>query len=245
MQIWAHRGASAYAPENTLPAFEKALEQGADGVELDVQRSADGQLVVIHDETISRTSNGIGKVADLSLEEMLQCNFANGFVGYRKVSIPTLREVLELVGPSGATINVELKNNHEPYPGMGQQVVELVRQLGLLDQVIISSFNHASLAELRGTVPPANLGLLLTDAVFNPWDYANWFGAGALHPNFKLLRQVDYVWLAHEAGIKVHAWTLDEEGDLLAAQDLGVDAAITNFPDVGKSAGHSSLAWWL
>ena len=116
--IWAHRGASAYAPENTIPAFEQAIEMGADGVEFDVQRTSDGQLVVIHDETINRTSNGFGRVVDLTLEQLRLCNFSNGFVGHRKVQIPTLREALDLLGPTGVRINIELKNSVELYPGM-------------------------------------------------------------------------------------------------------------------------------
>ena len=97
-EIWAHRGACAYAPENTMPAFELALKYGADGIELDVQRTADGQIVVIHDETINRTSNGFGKVVDHTLEELRACDFNNGFAGRRNVKIPTLRELYESCG---------------------------------------------------------------------------------------------------------------------------------------------------
>lgn len=230
-QIWAHRGASAYAPENTLPAFTLALEQGADGIELDVQRTADGALVVIHDETIDRTSNGFGRVADLALEDLRRMDFSNGFIGHRNVRIPTLLEVLDLIRTSGATLNVELKNSVVPYPGMELEAAAMVAQSGMGDRVVFSSFNHASLARLRGVVPPAQIGLLYSDGLYNPWQYAHWMGAGALHPNWSSLWQPDYVWLAHEAGIKVNVWTVDEEKDVARALEVGVDALVTNFPD--------------
>ena len=151
--IWAHRGASAYAPENTIPAIQQAIEMGADGVELDVQRTIDGQLVVIHDETINRTSNGFGRVADLTLEQLRLCNFSNGFVGHRKVQIPTLREVLELLEPTRLRINIELKNNIELYPGMENDALTIVQEAGMLHRMLFSSFNHFALANLRGAVP--------------------------------------------------------------------------------------------
>lgn len=230
-EIWAHRGASAYAPENTLPAFQLALEQDVDGVEFDVHRSADGQIVVVHDDTINRTSNGFGRVADLTLEELRHCNFSNGFIGFRSVRIPTLRDTLDLLGPSGVTINIELKNHTELYPGMEEQVYSEVKDAGLLDQVVFSSFNHFSLANLRDRVHPENLALIYSDGIFDSWGYAKWFGAGAIQPNLLALRQPHFMWLCHEAGIRVNAWTVDEIDDVTRLTELGVDAIITNFPD--------------
>lgn len=230
-KIWAHRGASAYAPENTLPAFRLALDQGAHGIELDLQRTIDGVLVVVHDETIDRTSNGFGRVAELTLDELRRCDFSNGFIGHRNVRIPTLTEVLELIAPTDATLNIELKNSIEPYPGMELEAAEMVAEAGLMDQVVFSSFNHPSLANLRGMVPPEDIGVLYTDGLYNPWEYARWVGAGALHPNWRALGQPDYVWLAHESGVKVNVWTVDEEKDVARAIELGVDALVTNFPD--------------
>ncbi len=229
--LWAHRGASAYAPENTIPAFKQAVDMGADGVELDVQRTADGHLVCIHDETINRTSNGFGKVVDLTLEQLRLCNFSNGFVGHRNVQIPTLREVLELLAPTGVTINVELKNTVELYPGIENDALKLVQEADLLDRVIFSSFNHFSLANLRGAVPPRNLALLYSDGLYDPWKYAQFFGAAWLHPHYYMLQMPNYMWLAHEAGIGVNTWTVDRDEDIQRLAQLGVDAIITNFPD--------------
>lgn len=229
--IWAHRGSSAYAPENTIPALKLAIEQGADGVEFDVQRTVDGHVVLIHDETINRTSNGFGRVADLTLEQLRLCDFTNGFVGFRHVRIPTLAEALEVLAPTDLVINIELKNNVELYPGMEDDVLRIVQQAGLLDRVIISSFNHFSLANLRGRVAPENLGLLFSDGLYDPWSYARWFGAGHLHPHRLALKQPNFMWLCHEAGIKANVWTVDDERDVEELTRLGVDAIITNFPD--------------
>lgn len=229
--IWAHRGASAYAPENTVPAIEMAIGQGIDGVEFDVQRSADGHVVLIHDDNISRTSNGFGRVADLTLEQMRHCNFSNGFVGFRKVNIPTLEEALEVLKPTNLTINVELKNSIELYPGLENDVYRIVKDADLLDQVIFSSFNHFSLANLRGRVGPEQLGLLITDGIYDPWRYAAQFGAGWIHPHKQLLRHPNFMWLCHEAGVKASVWTVDDPSEFHQLESQGVDAVVTNSPD--------------
>ena len=236
--IWAHRGASAYAPENTIPAFKLAIEQGADGIEFDVQRTADGHLVVIHDENINRTSNGFGKVVDLTLEELRRCDFSHGFVGFRKVRIPTLQETLELLAPTDLVINVELKNSIEPYPGLEDEALEIVREAGVLDRTIFSSFNHYSLANLRGRVGSHQIGLLFAESLFDPWRYAKMFGAGAIHPNRLAINHPHFMWLCHEAGVKAHVWTVDDEHEVEHMKALGVDAIITNFPDRPRKGHH-------
>ncbi|MEO7588119.1 MAG: glycerophosphodiester phosphodiesterase [Arachnia sp.] len=230
-EIWAHRGASAYAPENTIPAFQMAIDQGAQGIELDLQRSADGVLVAVHDETINRTSSGFGRVVDLTFEELRRCDFSNGFIGHRNVRIPTLTEILDLVRPTNLSLNVELKNSVELYPDIELEAAEVVAAAGMTERVLFSSFNHPSLANLRGVVPPSQIGVLYSDGLYNPWQYARWIGAGALHPSWLALRQPDYVWLAHETGVKVNVWTVDEEKDVAHAIEIGVDALVTNFPD--------------
>ena len=117
-KIFAHRGASAYAPENTLPAFELAERQGADGIELDVQLTKDGEVAVIHDEKIDRTGTGEGFVRDFTLAELKSLSFHNQMEEYRGVKIPTLREVLELVKPGNMAVNIELKTGIFWYPGI-------------------------------------------------------------------------------------------------------------------------------
>lgn len=225
-----------------MPAFELALKMGADGVELDVQRTADGHLVVVHDETINRTSNGFGKVADQTLADLRAADFSHGFPGRRNTKLPLLREVLELVKGTDAVVNVELKNSIELYPGIEDDALSLVREAGVLEQTIFSSFNHHGLAGLRGKVAPEHIALLFSDGLYEPWQYAHWFGAGAVHPHYLALRFPDFVWLCHERGIKVHAWTVNKDEDALWLKGMGVDAIITNFPDrVGEAVRRGYL----
>lgn len=142
MKIWAHRGASAHAPENTLPAFELAYLSGADGIELDVQLSKDGVPVVIHDERIDRVSNGTGYVCNYTLEELKGFNVNQYFPEYGNVAIPTLAEVYDLVRDMDMVINLELKNSVIFYEGLEEKVLRLAAEKGLEERMIYSSFNH-------------------------------------------------------------------------------------------------------
>ena len=141
-KVWAHRGASAYAPENTLEAFRLGAEQGADGVELDVQLSKDGELVVIHDETIDRVSGGHGYVRDYTLEELRKLQFNKTHPEYQDVRIPTLGEVYDLLKPLGLEINVEIKTGIYFYPGIEEKLYLLEKEKGMQGKIIYSSFNH-------------------------------------------------------------------------------------------------------
>ena len=152
-KIWAHRGASGYAPENTLESFELAIEQKADGIELDVQMTKDGELVVIHDETIDRTGNGTGRVQDHTLKELKALNFNKTHPEYASAKIPTLREVYELVKPSGITVNVEMKTGVYFYPGICGKVLELAEEMGMKERIWYSSFNHSTLVALKKLDP--------------------------------------------------------------------------------------------
>ena len=232
-KILAHRGASAYAPENTLPAFELALEQGADGFELDVHLTRDGEIVVIHDETVDRTAKGEGRVVDLTLEELRKLDFSAGLDGYANCTIPTLREVLELVVGTDKFVNIELKNNIEPYVDLPQKLDALVAGLNLAGQVIYSSFNHYSVRDIIAGGTPVPVGVLHQDMLVEPWEYAVKLGAQALHPHYGLVAvNADYVPQSHEAGLQVNVWTVNDPGHIALMLQDEVDAVITNHPDV-------------
>lgn len=229
-QIWGHRGASGAAPENTLAAFALARDQGAQGIELDVQLSADGALVIIHDETLDRTTTGHGAVAGATLAEIQALDASLSIGGYAGARVPTLAEVFDLLAPTDMIINVELKNSIVLYPGMEEAVLALVAEHGLADRVLLSTFNHYSLRRLQELGSPCKLGMLFGDLLYEPWDYAALLGVQAIHPPFQYLRIPDFVARSHERGLAVHPWTVNAEADILAVAAAGVDALITNYP---------------
>lgn len=234
--VWAHRGASAYAPENTLPSFKLAAEMKADGVELDVHLTADKQLAVSHDGHIERCSNGAGNIAEMTMEQLRAFDFGNAAVfgdKFAGTKIPTLGEVYELLGPTGLTVNVELKASGDEYLRL---VYECEIKHNMKGKIIYSSFNHFNLEKMLALDPDAFVAPLYGDGIVKPWLYAKSFGAKALHPNLSAVYNIpDYVALSHENGIRVHPWTVDDEANINRLLALGVDAVITNKPDVALS----------
>ena len=233
-RIFGHRGASAYAPENTIEAFRLAVEEGADGVELDVQMTRDGELVVAHDETIDRVSNGSGRIADLTLKELKKLRFNRTHPEYGKAEIPTLGEVFELLTPTGLDINIELKNSLIDYPGLEKRVTDLAAKAFDLKRVIFSSFNHASMLRVKAIDPGLVCGLLYEASLIEPWEYAARLGMDALHPQYaEVITPGGNCRRAHEAGIRVHTWTVTSPEVMAAVIREKADILITNYPDLG------------
>ena len=233
-EIWGHRGASADAPENTLPAFALALGQGADGIELDVQLTRDDEVVVIHDETLERTTNGHGWVADHSLGDLKQLDASAGHDGFGGVTIPTLIELFDLVTDADVRLNIELKNSRIPYQGMEERVIALIDRYGFRDRVIVSSFDHDSLRGLAEAGVGLPLGVLYSEPLWRPWNYAVKLGASALHPSMAATRHKT-VERSHENGLEVNVWTVNEAEDNARMAEFEVDAVITNHPDLARS----------
>jgi len=173
--ILAHRGASAYRPENTLEAFQLAIEQGADGFELDVQLTKDGHVVVAHDEWLERVSNGHGLLNDHTLTELKALNFNKPFPDQPVCRIPALEEVYSLVKDTGLTVNVELKTTEILYPEMPEKLIRLEHEYSMQGRVIYSSFNHYSLLALREVDPGAKIGLLYDIGLVDPWQQCDYF----------------------------------------------------------------------
>lgn len=232
-KIWAHRGASAYAPENTLEAFKLAVEQQADGVELDVQLTRDGEIVVIHDETIERVSNGQGYVKDYTLKELKKMSFNKVHPEFEKAKIPTLKEVLELLGPTGLTVNIELKTGIVRYKGIEEKVLKLVGKMGMEERVIYSSFHHPSLVKIKKLDEDAKTGILYSDGWVQVPSYAAKLGVDAIHPAIWHMRSKKLLEKAHKKGLAVHVWTVDDKEMMAKLEEQNVDAIITNRPDVG------------
>ncbi len=232
-QVWAHRGASAYAPENTLPAFFKAIELGAHGIELDVHESADGKLVVIHDETVDRTSNGHGRVVDQTLAALKALDFSAGKAGFSAVQIPTLPEVYELIKPTGLFINVEIKCDVVIYWGIWEKLIALEREMGMQGRILYSSFNHYVLPKIRELDPDAKIGLLYSEALVDPWVYAQYLHADALHPHYlAALYGPGMIEGCQRNNVAIHTWTVDDPAAILKLAQAGVEAVITNKPDL-------------
>jgi glycerophosphoryl diester phosphodiesterase len=230
--IYAHRGASGYAPENTIAAFSLAIEQGAEGVELDVQFTRDKHLVVIHDERIDRVSNGSGRVCDISLKGIKKHKFGINHIGYEDEKAPTLLEVLELLKDTNLNINIELKNSLIPYEGLEEACLELVARLSMEDRILYSSFNHYSMLELKQLNPSARCGILYNCHLINPWEYAATLKVDAIHPHYsEILLTPEECSMAHEAGLEVNTWTVNEEPDMRKVILAGADILITNYPD--------------
>ena len=231
-KIYAHRGASAIAPENTMPAFEKALLLGSDGIEIDVHLTSDGIPVVAHDETVNRVSDGSGRIIDHTLDELRAMNFGVKFAEYGKVKIPTLEEVLTFIGSSQLGLNIEIKSGIVNYEGIEHKIVQMVRDFGLNDRIIYSSFNHYSLKALKAVDQGAKIGLLYNSALYEPWRYAMYVGANAIHPYYPTLLAPGVVPGCHANSIGVHPWTVDDPTHIGMLLSLGVDIIITNKPDV-------------
>ena len=230
--IMAHRGASGYAPENTLEAFELAVKMGAYGVELDVHLTKDGELVVAHDETIERVSDGTGRIADMTLAELKKFRFNKTHPEYSDARIPTLKEVFDLLGPAGLYINAELKNSCIDYPGLERKTIELAAKEGILDRILFSSFNHHSMLRVKEIDSSLYCGLLYEATLIEPWEYARRLGMDALHPHFsEVLVPGGECDAAHALGLQVNPWTVNTEENLRAVIKAGADHIISNYPD--------------
>ncbi len=228
--VIAHRGASAYRPENTLPAYALAVEQRADMIEIDLHRSRDGAIVIAHDAELTALG-GEGAIGDKTLAELKALN-SSGKENERG-AIPTLEEVLDGFGHV-LPFNLELKWGKEgPYPGLEAQTLEAVESRGLLERTIFSSFDDSILAEIRRISPAARLAVLVDPAqpgLDRLLDCARGLAAEAVNPHF-LLAGADLIRAAHSADLAVYAYTVDDPARMLDLINAGIDGLFTNCPD--------------
>lgn len=232
--IWGHRGSRFAAPENTLESFSLAIAQKADGIELDVHLSADGEIVVTHDETLERCSNGAGRVISKTLAELKTLDFSKPVPSFSPVRIPTLREVYDLMRPTGLTINVEVKSGLVVYPGIERKLIELAREMNMEDRLLYSSFNHYSLMLLREIDPAVRIGLLYQEALIDPFLYAQHIKANAIHPMYPTLAVPGVIEGCKKAGVAIHPWTVNDPQAIRRLVQAGVDAVITDIPDQAR-----------
>ncbi|MBS3971155.1 MAG: glycerophosphodiester phosphodiesterase [Clostridia bacterium] len=231
-KILAHRGVSLTAPENTLPAFAAAIKQGLAGIELDVQMSKDGHLIVIHDERVDRTTNGKGLVRDMTLEEIKSLDAGTWFAEkYSGVKIPVLEEVLELIDNREFMINIELKSGIIQYPGLEERVLEAVKKYNLLDKVIFSSFNHYSLLKIKEIHEGAKTGVLYYAGLVDPWEYGKKLKAYSLHPFLPSVTE-QMVKECLVQGLQVIPFTVNNKETAKKLIDFGVEYVIMDWGQI-------------
>lgn len=229
---FAHRGSSAICPENTMAAFAKGLEQGATGIETDVQMTKDGRLVLIHDESVARTTGAEGLVKDYTYDELAKLDAGSWFgADFQGERIPLLEELLELTKNHGTIVNIELKNGSIQYPELEKRVIETVRHYNMSEQIVISSFNHYSLVECKHIDPEIRTGLLYGEGLYKPWEYAKLAKADALHAYHRAVLP-EWVEEAKQHGVVYHPWTVNDEEQMKTLIDAGVAGIITDYPDV-------------
>ncbi len=229
--VIAHRGASLFAPENTMAAFELAVEAGAHAIELDVKISQDGEVIVMHDSTLDRTTNGTGAVRNHALKVLKNldagAHFSKHFTGEQ---IPTLAEVFDELGEK-LLINVELTNYATPFDKLPEKVVSLVVRRGIESSILLSSFNPIALIKVNKIAPEIQIGLLVLGSsrrIVNRM-MRKWLAYDCYNPEWDLVSQ-DVIEQERRAEHRVYAWTVNAPEDMLRLIRMGVNGIITDDP---------------
>lgn len=213
-----------------MASFRKAVELGADGIELDVHLTADDEVVVIHDPFLDRTTNGRGPVRAHSLAEIRALDVGGHVAsGCDEAGVPTLGEVLAWAR-GRCVVDVEIKGNPAPYPGIATRVVELLTAHGMLDRSIVISFDHPTVREVKALAPGLATGVLYSCRPIDAVGLAVVAGADALLPHWSYCNAED-VALAHKAGLSVHPWATSDPAEIRSLLLMGVDSIASNHPD--------------
>lgn len=228
----AHRGFSGSYPENTMLAFKKAVEAGCDGIETDLHMTKDGVIVLCHDETIDRTTNGNGFIHEYTYKEL--CEFDAGikygaqFCGEK---VPSIDEFLDYVKLKDIIVNFELKNNIIIYKELEKKVIDKIYEFNIEKNVILSSFNHYSMIRVKEIDSSIKTGLLYEATIYKVHEYAKLVGADALHPFYAAIMNENTIQDIKKKKIMINAYTVNEEKHMKKLIDLGIDGIITNYPD--------------
>ncbi|MYL65638.1 glycerophosphodiester phosphodiesterase [Bacillus hwajinpoensis] len=234
--IYGHRGSSGTHPENTLLSFQAAHKAGAQGIELDVQLTKDLVPVVIHDERLERTTNGIGFVKDFLYEDLVRLDAGHSFSSrFQGNSIPSLKSVLEWITSNSLMLNIELKNGRFPYDHLETKVLELLTHYHLYDRTIISSFNHYSIQRLTQNGCKVETAILLMEKLVEPWDYLQQVGANSIHIECGAIDEY-FITNTHKRGIPVRAFTVNDPYQIAALKKAGCSAIFTDFPLVAMQS---------
>lgn len=236
--LLAHRGDLAHAPENTLPSFSQAIQKGADGVELDAKLTADGHVIVIHDATVDRTTNGNGKVSSFTLDAIRKLDAGTWFdARFAGTQVPLLEEVFETVGRD-RLINIELTNYNTPRDGLTQKVCELIKRRNNQEQIIFSSFFVSNLKIAAQVLPSVPRGLLAMPGLLGLWARSFGFMFGeyqALHPHISSVSR-EQIQRAHRIRRRVHVWTANSAEEVRRLKEWGADGIFTDDPAIAVRA---------
>jgi len=234
--VFAHRGASAYAPENTLAALELAVQQNADAIELDVKLTLDGHVVVIHDQSVDRTTDGEGRVSQMTLDEIKELDAGSHFdPTYHGEPIPTLNNVLESLGKS-IYINIELTNYSSPLDDLPQKVADLVLKHALSSHILFSSFNPIALIGIKRRLPSVPIALLCLPGQGGAWARSRLgyiLRYQALHPEKGDVTEI-LVDRVHRYGYRIHTYTVNRSDDIHRMYNLNVDGIFTDDPILAR-----------
>lgn len=227
MLIMAHRGYPLVAPENTLSSIKKAIDLNPEYLEIDVHLSKDGEIIVCHDETLDRTTDKIGRIDSLTLDEIRSACAGGWFSDrYRGEGIPTLLEVLHIM-PKSITLNIEIKEDQDGR--LLDRLRGLLEEFDVFENTIVSSFNHVLLKELKTLDSRVRISPVLYSSIIDPLNYikTNQLEVYSIHPNHSLLNRED-IKILQSNGIKVFPWTVNDIKEAIILRDLGVDGIITD-----------------
>lgn len=231
-QIFAHRGSAGTHPENTFASYRAAVKAGSDGIEIDVHLTKDQDLVVIHDATVSRTTNGKGFVKDFTLKEIKELDAGSWFAEeFKDERIPTLEEVLVFMSKNELLLNIELKNIANEYHGIEEKVIDMVGKYGLTNRVIISSFNHISLNKISRSNPEIECAILTLDKQYEPWNYIASVGVDGIHPQWSKTDK-EMITEAQQRNHPVRVYTINKEAYMEAFITYKSAAIITDYPEM-------------
>ncbi len=228
--VVGHRGAMGYAPENTMVSFETAVKQGVDMIELDIHKSRDGELIVIHDGDVARTTNGRGHVKDLTTAEIKQLDAGSKFdARYSGERVPTLVEVLDWA-KNRIAVCIEIKGDPRPPQGIEEQVLKTIETKGMMDEVMLVSFHHSSLKRAKELQPGIATGIIVSAQLIDPVAATRAALADSFRPTWMYWTR-ELVDAVHAAGLEASTWTVNTEAELDHVLPLGVDSIASNYPD--------------
>lgn len=245
-KIIAHRGYSLKYPENTIAAFEAAYEERADGIEIDVHLTKDGEVVICHDEKIDRTSNGTGFIKDYSMKELKAFDFgANSPEGdvyhqHQEERIMTLREYFEWMQGKNLITMIELKTNIFPYEGIEEKVNNLIMEFDQQQYVVLSSFNHYSVMNMKKINPALTCGFLTSFGLLEPGKYCRKYGVEYYHPNYYMVEE-SMLADCRENEVKLNVWTINDAEKIKEMLALEVPGIITDDPKLAKKLKNELL----